>query len=101
MAAAADRAAYLLAEEYLAAGDARFLPHLRTLHDPTRLVPIVDKWKRDHRPWARRLILDYLAEPLNTPGHQSVVKRLFKQAEETRDDVLMAQLLWAFDRLVR
>lgn len=98
--ATGDRAAYLLAEEYLAAGDERFLAQLRTLHDPKRLVPIIEKWKRDHRPWARRQIIDYL-RALDIAGHEPVVKRLFKHAEEKQDDVLMAHFMCAFDGLIR
>ena len=36
----------------------------------------------DHRPWAREQVLRYVALPMDRPGHQPVVKRLFKHAEE-------------------
>src|SRR5688500_3290898 len=91
----------LVIEEYLAAGDERFLDALRQFNDPKRLVSIVEKWKRDHRPWAREQIVKYLSLPLNVINHQPVVKRLFKHAEAQRDDELMAVFLHAFDRLVR
>jgi hypothetical protein len=91
----------LVLEEYLAKGDDRFLPALREFHDPKKLVPIVERWKRDHRPWARQQIIDYLDLPMNCLGHEPVIKRLFKQAEERNDDELMAAFAVAFDRLVR
>src|SRR5688500_213597 len=90
----------LVIEEYLAAADERFLPSLRQLHDPKKLAPIVEKWKRDHRPWARQQIVQYLELPFDTAGHEVVVKRLFKHAESKRDDELMARFAAAFDRLV-
>ena len=96
-----DRAAYRLAETYLADADDRFLPHLSTLIDAKQLVPIAEAWKRDVRPWARQQVVAYLARPLDRPGHEVVVKRLFKQAESSRDDELMAHFTVAFDRLVR
>ncbi len=96
-----DRAAYLLADEYLSAADDRFLPLLATLYDPKRLVPIVEKWKRDGRPWARAQVSAYLLMPLDHPGHEPVVKRLFRHAESIRDDEVMGWFLAAFDRLIR
>src|SRR5687767_3809039 len=91
----------LVIEEYLAAGDERFLDALRQFHDPKRLISIVEKWKRDHRPWAREQIFKYLSLPLNAINHQPVVKRLFKHAEQQRDNELMATFTVVFDRLVR
>ena len=91
----------LVLEEYLSRADDRFLAALRNFHDPKKLVSVVDRWKRDHRPWARQQIFDYLDQPLNTLGHEVVVKRLFKHAEERNDDELMAAFAVAFDRLVR
>src|SRR3954447_491717 len=79
-------AGYLLAEEYLSAGDERFVATILSLHDPKRLAPLADKWKRDHRPAVRAWIPKYLDDGLKTYGHEPVVKRLFKQAEEKRDD---------------
>ncbi len=96
-----DRAAYRLAEQYLADADDRFLPHLRTLRVHKLLVPIVEAWKRDHRPWARRQVLTYLNGRPPGVGHEPVLKRLFKQAEGARDDVLVAHCMVAFDRMVR
>src|SRR5688500_18940953 len=91
----------LVLEEYLSRADDRFLPALRDFHDPKKLVSVVERWKRDHRPWARKQIFDYLDQPMNALGHEPVVKRLFKHAEERGDDELMAAFAVAFDRLVR
>lgn len=91
----------LLAEEFFANENALFLETLRQANQPKSLAAFTDRWKKDPRPWARKQIFDYLAQPLNCPGHQPVIKRLFKQAEENKDHELMATFLVAFDRLVR
>jgi hypothetical protein len=91
----------LALDEYLAAGDDRFLPALRNFHEPKKLAAIADRWKKDHRPWARERIEEYLRLPMNVPGHEPVIKRLFKWAEERGDDGLMGAFAEAFDRLVR
>lgn len=91
----------LLAEEYFAAEQPAFLETLRQVHQPKALAALADRWKKDPRPWAREQILAYVAQSLNCPGHQPIVKRLFKQAEENQDHELMAAFLVAFDRQVR
>ena len=91
----------LLAEEYFASENGLFLETLRQAAQPKSLAAFTDRWKKDPRPWARKQILDYLAQPMDCPGHQPVVKRLFKQAEENQDTELMAAFLVAFDRQVR
>src|SRR3954471_21232065 len=88
----------LVLDEYFAAGDDRFLPALRAFHEPKKLASIADRWKKDHRPWARQQILNYLDLPLDAAGHEPVVKHLFKWAEEQKDDELMAACAVAFDR---
>jgi hypothetical protein len=92
---------FLLIEEYFATGDDRFVDAIRDFHIPGTLATIADKWRKDPRPWARDQIVRYLELPLDAAGHETVVKRLFKQAEEARDDGLMAAFATAFDRLVR
>jgi hypothetical protein len=92
---------FLLLEELFATGDDRFAQSIREFHVPGSLATLADRWRKDPRPWARQQVLQYLDEPLNAAGHQTVVKRLFKQAEENRDDELMAAFAAAFDRLVR
>src|SRR5690242_18458150 len=94
-------AGYLLAEEYLAAGDERFVETILALHDPKRLAPLAEKWRKDHRPAVRAWVQSYLDDAMERYGHEPVVKRLFKQAEERRDDEQMAAFMVAFDRSVR
>ena len=96
-----ERGQMLLAEEYFAAENDLFLETLRQVNQPKTLAGFADRWKKDPRPWARRQILDYLAQPLNRAGHQPIVKRLFKHAEENNDHELMAAFLVALDRHVR
>src|SRR5690348_671799 len=96
-----ERGLTLLLDEYFASGDARFLETLRQISSIKYLAAFADRWKKDPRPWAREQMVAYLRQPLNCPSHQPLVKRLFKQAEEMKDDELMAEFLVAFDRLVR
>lgn len=96
-----ERGQLLLAEEFFANENELFLEALRQASQPKSLAAFTDRWKKDPRPWARKQIFAYLAQPLNCPGHQPVVKRLFKQAEENKDNELMAAFLVAFDRHVR
>jgi hypothetical protein len=91
----------LLVDESFASEDDQFVDHVRMVTAPTYLAAMADRWKKDPRAWARRQIFKYLALPLDRAGHHCVVKRLFKQAEASRDHELMAAFLVAFDRLVR
>jgi hypothetical protein len=91
----------LLVEEYFATECSSFLEALRKVTQPKALAGFADRWKKDPRPWAREQLLAYLGQPLNCPGHQPVVKHLFKYAEETGDHEVMVAFLVAFDRLVR
>jgi len=99
--ATAGPASILLAEECFSAEDERFVDELRKIFDPKKLTPFVERWKKDPRPWARAQILKYLEHPLNAPGHQVVVKRLYKHAEARKDDGVLAAFLVAFDTSVR
>ncbi len=89
------------AEELFEREEPGFVDALREVEDLSLLSSFSDRWKHDARSWARNQICSYLQRPLDRPGHQTVVKRLFKQAEEQQDDELMAAFLVAFDRLVR
>src|SRR5579871_1056536 len=91
----------LLAEEYFASENPAFLETLRQVNQPKSLAGLADRWKKDPRPWARQQIFAYLTEPFDCPGHQPVIKHLFKHAEEIKDNELMAAFLVAFDRQVR
>ena len=95
------RGSALLAAEYFDRQDDRFVESVREMSNPKELAALADRWKQDPRPWAREQIARYLEHPLDRAGHQPLVKRLFKQAEERRDDELMALFFVAFDRLVR
>jgi hypothetical protein len=88
-------------DECFASEDARFVEALRQVEQPKILAALADRWKTDARPWARAQLLAYLDQPLDCPGHQPLVKRLFKAAEARRDDELVAAFLVAFDTLVR
>jgi hypothetical protein len=96
-----DRGQMLLAEEYFATENPAFLETVRKANQTKALAALADRWKKDPRPWAREQLLAYLALPFNCPGHQPVVKHLFKHAEETGDHEVMVAFLVAFDRLVR
>jgi len=91
----------LLVEECFTSQDAGFLKALRGITSAKLLAPFADRWKKDPRPWARQQIFAYLDQPLSCPGHQPIVKRLFKQAEENKDTELIGAFLVAFDTLVR
>jgi hypothetical protein len=99
--AASGQPTFLMVEECFEHQDGRFLELLRWPYQPARLAAFADRWKRDPRPWAREQKFAYLRQPLSVPGHQPVVKRLFKQAEEQGDHELVGAFLVSFDRLVR
>src|SRR5262245_48375382 len=96
-----DQPSTLFVDECFARQDEQFVDQMRAVRSPKYLAALADRWKHDPRPWAREQIFKYLALPMDRPGHHPVVKRLFKHAEEKRDDELMAAFLVAFDRLVR
>lgn len=91
----------LLLEEYFSSQDPRFIAYLFEFREDGQLAKFVEQWKRDRRPWAREQIFEYLKHPLNHPGHEPVVKRLFKHAQAERDDELAGAFMVAFDGLVR
>jgi hypothetical protein len=115
------RVSAMVVEEAFASGDSRFLELFGQLADdpysfPKRLEPgvkyrmqqlktaarIVEKWKRDHRPWAREQLLRYLEKGGLVPFKgRLVVKRFFKHADVNGDDQLMGAFMWFFDRQVR
>lgn len=90
-----------IATGYFDREDDRFVAALRDVYYPAVLEPFVERWKRDVRSWARAQIFEYLRLPLDVPGHQLVVKRLYKQAEASRDHELVGAFMAAFDRLIR
>jgi hypothetical protein len=92
---------WALAEELYARGAAAFVAELRRIHDADRLGKFAARWLNDRRPAARRLLIEYLAGPLNAYRHEALVKRLFKGAEAAGEDELMGVFLVAFDRSIR
>lgn len=94
-------ASMLMVEEYFNAEDARFVGEIQKIWNGKALAGFIERWKKDSRPWSRAQILKYLETPLNCPGHQVIVKRLFKHAWAQGDDEAMAAFMAAFDTLVR
>ncbi len=74
------RGSHLLLDEYFASGDDRFVDELLLVDEPLKLQGRVERWKVDPRPWAMAMQWRYLAAPWTTPGHNVVVKRLYKAA---------------------
>jgi hypothetical protein len=91
----------LLLEEYFASGAPQFLDELFKVRAAKKLGAFAERWAKDARPWARGQLRAYLERPLQTPGHEPLVKRLFKAAEAAGDDAAMASFLAAFDRSIR
>ena len=91
----------LLLDEYFSSQDPQFLETLRQVRGHIKLAAFTDRWKKDPRPWAREQMLEYIGMPLSSMDHQPVIKRLFKHAEENKDDEVMGAFFVAFDRLVR
>ena len=90
-----------LLDSAFAAGDDRFLALLLQVDSPERLLEFLPRWLNDKRPWARQQIELYLSLDLNFPGHEIVVKRLFRHFESARDHSMMARFMVTFDRIVR
>jgi hypothetical protein len=121
-------ASTLLAEELYAAADPGFL---KALHDvqvprgtvtqkgwggrpvqvpapferkPQKSHPLgafAKRWLEDARPWAREQLRLYVLDGCDRPGHRTLVKRLFKGAEDRGEHELIALFLVAFDRMRR
>lgn len=92
---------WLVLEDMLECGDPAFVEAVREQTDAERLGKLAPKWYGDPRREARRLLLEYLAQPLNAYRHEALVKRLFKLAEKAGDDEVMGRFLVLFDRSVR
>jgi hypothetical protein len=83
------------------AGAPEFVDALRQNTIAAALAPFAETWWTDPRIEAKRLLFAYLEKPLNAPRHEPLVKRLFKFADTTGDDAVMARFLVGFDRTVR
>jgi hypothetical protein len=91
----------ILAELY-EAGDATFLEHLINHRGSFKpLLPIIEKWKKDPRPWARGLRITFAQERRLTLQNRVVFKRLFKQGWHDRDHELMGAFMVRVDGFVR
>jgi hypothetical protein len=91
----------VLAELY-DSGDARFLALI--LQHSGNFKPflgLIEKWKKDSRPWARKLKLDFLLGGKSPWESRVVFKRLFKQACADRDHELVGAFMVALDCSIR
>ncbi|MHC5544494.1 hypothetical protein ACYOEI_40205, partial [Singulisphaera rosea] len=78
-----------------------FVDEIRRVSDGDALAAFAERWYTDRRSASRRLLLEYLDRPLNAYRHEGLVKRLFKLAEASGDDQVMARFLVLFDRSIR
>ncbi len=96
-----DKPSKIFLDELFAGRDAEFFRYVRRVDSPSLLQYVVERWKQAPADWARAQTIAYFDEPLDCPGHELVVKRLFKDAEERGDDKVLAACTVTFDRLVR
>lgn len=90
----------LLLDERFDAEDPRFFDELVASTADKKLASFAERWVRDARPFARRMMLAYVDDGCDREGHRALVKRLFKHAEKEGDDELLGHFLVAFDRLL-
>jgi hypothetical protein len=81
--------------------NAGFVDALRTAADSAQLAAFAGRWMADGRAWAHEQMFRYLDLPWDCAGHQPIIKRLFKWAEQQHNDELMAAFATGCDRLVR
>ncbi|MDQ3337532.1 MAG: hypothetical protein M4D80_20405 [Myxococcota bacterium] len=89
----------LLADEYFAAADNRFVPELLRVRAGGNLAARTEPWYTDPRPWARQQLLAYILDGCDQPEHKGLVKRLYKKAEAAGDDTVIARFMVAFDQM--
>ena len=65
------------------------------------LIGLIEKWKKDQRPWARQLKIDFVLRRDLHSDTRIVFKRLLKQAWADRDHLLMGAFLVSTDRMLR
>jgi hypothetical protein len=91
----------ILAELY-EAGDDSFLDKMNRHRGSFKpLLPLIEKWKKDHRPWARQMRLRFASEGQLTRDNRVVFKRLFKQAWHDNDHELMGAFMHRVDGMMR
>jgi hypothetical protein len=65
------------------------------------ILGLIERWKKDPRPWARKLKFDFLFGGKSPWECRPVFKRLFKQAWVDRDHELMGAFMAALDCCIR
>ena len=95
------RGSHVLLDEFFASADDRFVDELLLVDEAPKLQGLVERWLVDPRPWAMAMQWRYLESPWTTPGHNVVVKRLYKAAERRLDFAMIGAFLHRFDCLVR
>ncbi|MBL8753147.1 MAG: hypothetical protein JNK15_07585 [Planctomycetes bacterium] len=95
------RGSHVLLDEFFASADDRFVDELLLVDEALKLQGLVERWRVDPRPWAMAMQWRYLESPWATPGHNVVVKRLYKAAERRLDFAMVGAFLHRFDCLVR
>jgi len=88
-------------QKCLSSEDGRFIDEFRHCSAPAVLVEILPSWMTDERPWARAQVKQYLLHQPNSPGHDVVIKRMYKHFEQTGDPEILPLFLVSFDRLIR
>ncbi|MDP1828704.1 MAG: hypothetical protein Q8L48_35900 [Archangium sp.] len=91
----------LLLDELLDAGDVRALAELLGARTQKKLASLAQRLFTESRPFARQVLIGYIDDGCDRPGHRVFVKTLFKAAEKANDVELMGHFAVAFDRLVR
>ena len=65
------------------------------------LLGLIERWKKDPRPWARRMRLAFALDQRLSHHHRVIFKRLLKQAWHDRDHELMGAFMARCDRALR
>jgi hypothetical protein len=64
-------------------------------------LALIERWKKDSRPWARRLKIEFALDGIVSSDGRVIFKRLFKQAWADRDHELMGAFMIRLDRALR
>ncbi|MCC7384043.1 MAG: hypothetical protein IT384_19530 [Deltaproteobacteria bacterium] len=97
---AGESGSWLLLEEHFESGDRRFLDELYGSTAEKKLQAFAPRWLKDRRPFAREMLLAYIDDGCDRPHHRALVKKLYKNTEDAKDDELLAHFLVSFDRLL-
>lgn len=88
-------------DELYETADVGFLKYLTRFEDYEFLLHFTNRWTSDSRPWARKQLIKFIDGVWDSPGHEVVIKRVFKHAENVGDQELLIHFLVALDRVVR